>query len=308
MSRQLAKEINETLWFGDDDPARSQAQASASLAAGVAKAVGLKPFPAVAQRVMQMAASADCSVEELARLIRNDPAIAARVMRLANSALFKVGEAVGSLDQALTRLGTNTLYQMVASIAVMGFFDTRDKAARRLRDHAVGTAALAKALAHKRRLASANQLFLCGLLHDIGQLLLLQTQEISYQAFTPEQLTFDQPPVRERELLGYDHAVLGGHVVAVWNMPQLTAQAVAWHHQPARAKSAGGDIAQLVAFVRFADELDELLADASQTPLAVRSHMATSTTTAELECPPEELEQHWDFLIESRKTALSTLC
>jgi HD-like signal output (HDOD) protein len=308
MSRQLAKEINESLWFGDDDPARSQAQASASLAAQVAKAVGLKPFPAVAQRVMQMAASADCRVEELARLIKNDPAIAARVMRLANSALFKVGESVGSLDQALTRLGTNTLYQMVASIAVMGFFDTRDKAARRLRDHAVGTAALAKALAQKRRHASSNQLFLCGLLHDIGQLLLLQTQEISYESFTQEQLVFDQPPRRERELLGYDHAVLGGHAVALWNMPMLTAQTVAWHHQPERAKQVGDDAAQLVAFVRWADELDDLLVDASVTAQAARSHMATSSTTAYLECPSDELEQHWDFLIDTRKTALSTLC
>jgi HD-like signal output (HDOD) protein len=191
---------------------------------------------------------------------------------------------------------------------VMGFFDTRDKAARRLRDHAVGTAALAKALAHKRRCASANQLFLCGLLHDIGQLLLLQTQEISYQEFTKDQLTFDQPPLRERELLGYDHAVLGGHVVALWNMPMLTAQTVAWHHQPERAKSSGGDIAQLVAFIRWADELDELLSDPALAAPTVRLHMTTSSTTINLEYSAEELEQHWDFLLESRKTALSTLC
>ena len=54
--RQLAESIREDLWFGDDDPERTAAEASRSLAAAAARAAGLKPFPVVAQRVMTLLA------------------------------------------------------------------------------------------------------------------------------------------------------------------------------------------------------------------------------------------------------------
>jgi HD-like signal output (HDOD) protein len=306
MPQQLAQDVIENLWFGDEDPERTRQEASRSLAAQVAKITGLKPFPAVAQRVMQMVADPNCKIEELGQVIKSDPAIAARVMRLANSALFRVGQPVGSLDQALMRLGTNTLYQMVTAIAVMGLFNTKDKNARRLRDHSVGCAALAKALATRKNWPGSSQLFLCGLMHDLGQLLLLQTEEVAYDTFTPEQLSFDRTHLRERQLLGYDHAVLGGHVIALWNLPELTSQTVAWHHQPARAYDQGGDLALLVAFVRLADELDDMLV-ANLPAAEAQATLGRSSAANYLELSVSDLELHWEALLETRKAALGAM-
>jgi HD-like signal output (HDOD) protein len=71
--------------------------------------------------------------------------------------------------------------------------------------------------------------------------------------------TPDQLHLREREFLGYDHAVLGGHVLAKWGLPDPVPKVVAWHHQPARAYQQGGPVAVLVAVLRIADVIDTLV-------------------------------------------------
>ncbi|HEY5956983.1 MAG TPA: HDOD domain-containing protein, partial [Polyangiaceae bacterium] len=62
--------------------------------------------------------------------------------------------------------------------------------------------------------------------------------------------------LRERELVGWDHAVLGAHVIEHWQLPREISQVVAWHHQPGRAFVQGGSIAQSVAILRLADRID----------------------------------------------------
>jgi len=96
-----------------------------------------------------------------------------------------------------------------------------------------------------------------GLLHDLGKLLLLQVSGIDYQKLAPEVLTQpDRAFVHEREVLGFDHAVLAGHVLDSWKIPGGVAEVVAWHHQPGRAFEHGAELGLGVALVRIANRLD----------------------------------------------------
>ncbi len=256
--RKLAESIREDLWFGDDDPQRSVAEASRSLAAAAALAAGLKPFPIVAQRVMSLLADPDTPVVKVKRAIEQDPALAARLLRVANSALYSPAIACRSVEDAVMRLGSRTVSEIVASLATLGMFaDAKHGFGAAFRNHCVGVAAVARVLGTEWRYKGVDHVFLSGLLHDIGKLLAMQVGEIRYEALEPSALAnSDQVHVHERAFAGYDHAVLGAHVLERWKLPDDISKVVALHHQPGRAFAAGGNVALGVALLRLADDIE----------------------------------------------------
>ncbi|HEY0463633.1 MAG TPA: HDOD domain-containing protein [Polyangiaceae bacterium] len=256
--RKLAESIREDLWFGDEDPQRTMEEASRSLAAAAAMAAGLKPFPIVAQRVMTLLADADTPVIKVRKAIEQDPALAARLLRVANSALYAPTVACRSVDDAVMRLGSRTVSEIVASLATLGLFaDAKQGFGALFRSHCVGVAAVARVLGSEWRHKGVEHVFLSGLMHDIGKLLAMQVAEIRYEALEPTAITTpDQIHVHERAFAGYDHAVLGAHVLERWKLPHEISAVVALHHQPGRAFAIGGNIGLGVALLRLADDIE----------------------------------------------------
>ena len=256
--RQLAESIREDLWFGDDDPQRTAQEASKSLAAAAAVAAGLKPFPVVAQRVMTLLADPDTPVVKVRKAIEQDPALTARLLRVANSALYSPAVACRSVEDAVMRLGSRTVTEIVVSLATLGMFsDAKSGYGAAFRNHCVGVAAVGRVLGTEWRYKGVEHVFLSGLLHDIGKLLAMQVGEIRYEALDPVAVTTpDQVHMHERAFAGYDHAVLGAHVLERWKLPDEIAKVVALHHQPGRAFAIGGNVALGVALLRLADNID----------------------------------------------------
>lgn len=277
----LAENVQEALWFGDEDPNRTELEASQSLAAATAEASGLKPFPAVAQRALGLLSNPDVRVREVEAALEQDTALAARVLRVANSAAFGGVSRIDSIEQGVVRLGLRTVHEIVAATATLGMFDDATGVGLRFRDHCAGVAAIVRVLASESRVKGVSQAFLVGLMHDLGKLLTLQVGEFAYDALDPE--VRDAPErlhLLEREALGYDHAVLGAHVLRAWKMPEFVSQAVAWHHQPGRAYEVGGPLGITVALLRLADPIEYRLAlemDATDAFLdALDAHDASS--------------------------------
>ncbi len=92
----------------------------------------------------------------------------------------------------------------------------------------------------------------------MGKLLLLETKEIAYDRIEEASEPCDEGlPAAERDVCDFDHAVLGGHVLRVWGIPDPIPQIVAWHHQPVRAYDADRFTADHVALLRLADRISE---------------------------------------------------
>lgn len=253
----IGDNLDEELWFGDINPTRTNSKASESLAAAVAKAAGLKPFPAVAGQVLNMLSDPDFSMRQLKDTIEKDPALATRLLRVANSALFRSASACNSIETAVVRLGAQSVSELVAGIATMAMFDDITGVGARFRDHCAQVAALTRVLGANWRFRGVPQLFLCGLLHDAGKLLTLQCGEFDYAALAQEELEApDQVRLREREALGYDHAVLAAHVLDLWKIPYPVSPVVAFHHQPGRAYEDSKEIGLMVAMLRLADRIE----------------------------------------------------
>ena len=252
----VADNIIEELWFGTEDPNHSNEVAAASMAAATAKAVGLKPFPAVAQHCLALLSEPDVDMRKLHETMEKDPVLASQLLRLANSAMFRPVRPYTSLEQAIVRLGTQTVQELVASVAMFRLFQDVDGVGATVRDHCAASAAIVRVLGTEARYRGVGKTFLATLMHDVGKLMMMQVGEFHYEGLTEEQLgEADSVHLLEREALGYDHAVLGAHVLDAWHLPEELSRAVAWHHQPGRAYEDEQQ-ATVIAYLRVADQLE----------------------------------------------------
>jgi putative nucleotidyltransferase with HDIG domain len=295
----------EELWFGDEESPEVKERASKSLSAKLAELRGMKPFPVVAERVMTLVVDQRARLEDVSRILETDPALAARTLSLANSALFLVGRPCDSVNQAILRVGTKALYEMMAAVAMLEMFEDVRGIGIGFRDHCVGVAAVGRALVRSYGWAGAGHVFLAGLFHDVGKLLSMQTQELPYDALPAEYMTFDTVHLHERRILGYDHAVLGGHVLKQWKLPEPVARAVAWHHQPGRAYAVGGDEGLLVAVVRVADRIDHAIVAGTARDEAFLDSLSRDAALGYLDLKAEDLARAWPTFVDARVSALS---
>ena len=191
--------------------------------------------PGAALAFLQTLAREDASMDELAELVRREPALAARILNVANSAAFHASGELRSLKQSLQVLGVRTLHSIAASIAVREAFSgppgTRAGDFDGFWRHSLMVAELAQAVAHETGLASPEEAYLAGLLHDVGELLLLGGLQANYGRLLADAAGAEMTLVAlEQAALQTDHAAVGAWLVERWRLPSFTADALLFHH------------------------------------------------------------------------------
>ncbi|MCP4678148.1 MAG: HDOD domain-containing protein [Deltaproteobacteria bacterium] len=295
--------VLEDFLFTEGDRDDATIEASGSFAAKLAHVDGLKTFPVVAQQVLALLSSQDFSVAEVTGALGEDPSLAVGVLRMANSAFFAGTKTVDNLDQAFVRLGSWTVREAVAAVATMDLFPDSGGVGKQVRDHCAATAAIVQSLARKFAPKHANGIFLAGLMHDVGKMLLIESGEIDYAVENIDATKPNISHLEESSLLGYDHAILGGYVLSKWKIPSPIPKVVAWHHQPSRAYQDAA-VAPLVAILRLADQLDAILRDPPENYEDKLKIIADSDDCARAWITAEDLVNHWEALLEIRVAAL----
>ncbi|MCG8563488.1 MAG: HDOD domain-containing protein [Desulfobacterales bacterium] len=138
----------------------------------------LPVFPDIVNEVEALIHSEDASINALEKIVERDIIISSRLISIANSPLYKgVGKA-DSLNAALVRLGLKAAHQVVTSVAAKSLFDTEEKQLatqlNRLWMHSFATACIARGLGQQLGVDNLDNLFLMGIIHDIGKVLLLK--------------------------------------------------------------------------------------------------------------------------------------
>jgi len=300
---KISETILEELWFGEDNAKAITDQAATSFAAAMADLEGLRPFSEVARRVLEYVSNPDFEVARLQNILEQDPALATKVLRLANSAAFRPREPCGTIKQAIMVLGSRTLSEVATSLSMMAMFSDLSGIGRVVRDHCAATGALVRALALHKANAGTNS-YIVGLLHDFGKLLLIQAQPATYAKIHGIDLSGeDTVHLREREVLGFDHAVLGAHMLKKWALPNPIPKVVAWHHQPVRASAAGGDVGLLVALIRLADKIDRVLTSHALPDAEETARIAASAECDYLGFRARDLAALWEELSSVKREA-----
>jgi len=193
----------------------------------------LPAMPSVAMELMLAFSDGELEIETLARKLSWDQALVARVLRVANSPFYGLRRQICTVQEAIVVLGLSSVRMLVTAAAIIGQFPTR---ARRDHDlhafwqHSIGVACCAKLLCAGVR-QNPDTAFVCGLLHDIGRLVLVHYYPEQYAQVEDYCIREDVSRLdAERAVLGLDHAAIGAALVAHWNFPAQIQQVVAGHH------------------------------------------------------------------------------
>ncbi|HZU38974.1 MAG TPA: HDOD domain-containing protein, partial [Gemmataceae bacterium] len=213
-------------------------------------------MPDVAVKAMTVAQDPRSSLAQLASMIEKDVVLAAGILRLANSSLYSVGRAIGSLDQAVVRLGLRECQNLIVAVGMRSLFRQVVPATRRhaeaLWHHAFLTAILCRHVNRTLLLGYQGEEFSAGLSHDIGRLLLAIGAPTYFQSADPMDFCENADILkREQEVLGTDHCLLGAWFARQNKLPDTIIGSVEHHHQP----DAAGEAAPLVALVALADDM-----------------------------------------------------
>ncbi len=204
--------------------------------------ITLPMLPEVPRRLVTAASSDTTDARSLAELIRRDSAVAGRLLRVANSAAFGGAVRIVSLQQAVARLGLDSVRRIALAIAVdaqvfriPGFEAT----VRVQLDLALGAAWFAQEIARLRRLP-VEEAFLAGLFHDLGRPAVIQAA-----------VADGVPEWAVLELAERHHGEVGACIMSDWGLPPRLVAVARHHHHPESAGDAGG----LCHLVTVADAL-----------------------------------------------------
>jgi putative nucleotidyltransferase with HDIG domain len=207
-------------------------------------------FDASAARILPLLNNPSLSMHRLEEAAGADPAIAGKLVQLANSALFYSRSAVSTLAAAVTRLGFQTARKVIAASLTRPLLSSPRMHTLWL--HSLESADLAEQLADRTGTADPGEACLCGLLHDVGALILERLT--LFDAARLQGLEEGGCPkvYAENLVLRRDHAELGADLAAWWNLPPHLAEAIRHHHRP--SQSPLSNLLYLTEFLTGTDE------------------------------------------------------
>ncbi len=214
------------------------------LVKGVTK---LASLPEVCVRVNEMVDDPRCSAADIGKVISQDSALSAQLLRIVNSAFFNFPSQISTISRAITVIGERELrYLVLAMSAVRSFVDVPTDVINMATfwRHSVYVGALARLIAKRCHVLHSERLFVAGLLHDVGLLVLLMREpELVGKALKGAEFSGEPLYACEQTLFGCDHAAVGAALLRGWNLPPVLCDSIACHHEVARADEARLDAA-----------------------------------------------------------------
>ncbi|MCA9751107.1 MAG: HDOD domain-containing protein [Gemmatimonadetes bacterium] len=210
----------------------------------------LPSLPSVVMQTLRLANDESAGANDFEEIIRQDQVLAARVLKLVNSPFFALRRTVQSIPQAIVVLGLKSLKSVVLAaktsrllggqLGPYGFVEGG------LWQHSMSCATVARSLAKSAGLSADAQeeMFVAGLLHDVGKLVLApHAKEIQKQAAslagTAELVSL------EHDTIGMSHCEAGGRMARKWGLPDRLIDLIENHHVDPEAASVEVRIVQL---------------------------------------------------------------
>jgi HD-like signal output (HDOD) protein len=203
-------------------------------------------LPHVAIKVIRITNDANSNMADLAKVVMTDQMMATKIIKIANSPVYAGTVKITDIKQALVRVGQGEIRNMMLAVSLgskvfrSGLYG---RLAKELWEHAVGCAFAARVVAHGLR-KNREQAFLCGLMHDLGKMIMLnileQCQRKERKGFRPSKGTI-------LELWNRYQQDVGELAVTNWNLPQIVSHVVQHHSKLNEIEEDEGDMAAVTA-------------------------------------------------------------
>ncbi len=204
----------------------------------------LPSLPHVLLEIYDALASEVSGMDLVIRVMETDAGLTARTLRLANSAYYGLSREISTVSESILRIGAFDLWWILFTTEVKDLFFGIDKQLIDMNGfwrHSLYVACASRKLSELHRVGRPEELFVAGLLHDVGKLLLLQRMPVEYREVLLQVEAGGGPLIKvERELLGFSHTNAGAALLDRWQLPALFGRCAEEHHDGFSRLSEGG--------------------------------------------------------------------
>ena len=208
----------------------------------VKKSSGIYALPELNIKLKQKLEDPASTNQQIADIVQLDAGLSASLLKIANSAFYGFPSTISSISQAISIIGRIELADLVLGKSVIQIFSNTQIDKDMLEKHwkhsllcGLTARLLTKSMVKPEQ--SADSMFVAGLLHDIGKLVIWQDLPEKSQAI------FDQldPKIPnhafqlEKAVLGFEHAETGSELLKSWKLPQVLIESTHFHHCPEEA-------------------------------------------------------------------------
>ena len=220
-------------------------------------------LPAVIPKLLSVMESDRTNASDIAKTISSDPALSSKILKVANSAYYGFSQEIFNLKLAMPLLGHNMVKSLALSIGVIQSLPSGRRSPnfsdKGLWVHSLAVATLMQELGKRlRKEGNAEHLFIIGLLHDIGKIVLNQYFGELFQEALEEVHNegIAGLHIAESRLIGFDHGKIGAMLLTRWKFPEVISRSIAVHHQIEAPEGTNG---RDVAMLRVANALPQEL-------------------------------------------------
>jgi HD-like signal output (HDOD) protein len=208
--------------------------------------IEVRPFRPVALQLLRMVGDPSIPFGQVADLLQTDPVVSADLLRIANSSLFPSRMEISSVLRAIAFLGSDMVSALVLTSCLKSLVAPRaNRFILACWRHSLTTALVCQHLSDGISMPAANG-YTAGLIHDIGQMALLNAFPPYANALASAEVCGLDPMSVERELFGLDHCEAGSWLLAQWGCPVELQNVAAEHENPPLPQARSGCLIRLV--------------------------------------------------------------
>jgi HD-like signal output (HDOD) protein len=195
----------------------------------------IPPMPEVVNRALKLIDDPDSTPHEIAALLSRDPGLVFATMRAANSASLGRAEAVNTVEEGVLVVGLGALKSLLLGLTLKRWNKNFGGIEKLIWEKSLGTSASAFVLATFFGKKYQETARLCGLLHNLGQIVMMSNPEVRrdypkvLDYIHEHQVEFDEA---EREIIGYSHPLVGAMVARKWQLPMSICNTILRYTEP----------------------------------------------------------------------------
>ena len=238
----------------------SQAGAQIAILDTILASGDLPTLPSVAAKLLTLMGQENTSLAEIASLVAQDAALAIKIIRVANSSFYSFPNKICTVQQAVALLGSNAVRSLVLTFSLLLL--KVEKKSRfdhtRFWERSLAGAAAAMAIAKQVPGTDKEEIFIAGLLQNIGKLIFAATIADTYNDFldsTANHVDDAGLEQREQDVLTISHSQAGYEVAKKWGLPDLLLETIRLHHHPSCYQGSDDRTAGTLKIVFLADLL-----------------------------------------------------
>jgi two-component system, cell cycle response regulator len=196
----------------------------------------LPTLPTVASKLISLTSREDTTLSDIADLVSQDISLSAKILKVSNSAFYSFPQQVGSIQQAVSILGTNAVRSLVLSFSFLTIKSGKRSSQFNFEifwEKALASAVAARLILEKVNDADTEEIFISGLLQNLGELIFARTFPEKYDQVLAALEDGQERRIEiETTIFGADHCFIGHEVAKHWGFPPVLLLPILYHHDP----------------------------------------------------------------------------